>query len=256
MRKRCAVVTPYFKEAQSVIERCHRSVAGQTIEVDHILVSDGFPQDWIDKTPARHIRLDRNHADYGNTPRTIGAMLAIGEEYDAVALLDADNWLENNHCARCLDLAFADGKITHDVVIAQRRFVRADGSVLPIPEEPDRHHVDTNCFFLTKGAFYTLPRWGLMPKALAAFCDRIFWLYLKQQPLRMTRADSVTVNYYCGYESAYRFVGEEPPADARPDPDFRPVQKWLDTLSEEDCGAVSRSLGFPLEQILARQSGG
>jgi hypothetical protein len=54
-----------------------RSAAHQTINVDHIVVADGFAQQWIDDEPVRHIKLDRCYDDYGNTPRGLGALLAI-----------------------------------------------------------------------------------------------------------------------------------------------------------------------------------
>ena len=86
-----AIVTPYFKETPSLLKRCIRSVRDQTLNADHIMVADGHPQDWIDNERVRHIRLDRSHNDYGNTPRGIGAILAIAEQYSGIGLLDADN---------------------------------------------------------------------------------------------------------------------------------------------------------------------
>lgn len=82
-----ACVTPYYRESREILERCLQSVARQTRPCAHYLVSDGDPQDWIDELPVRHLRLDENHADYGNTPRTAGGLLAarlrLVSEYDA-----------------------------------------------------------------------------------------------------------------------------------------------------------------------------
>src|SRR5690348_4286605 len=99
---RYAVVTPYYKEERWLLERCMNSVRTQSLPADHFLVADGFPQDWLDHEPVRHIRLDRNHRDFGNTPRGIGALVAIGEGYDGIALLDADNWFESHHIEECV----------------------------------------------------------------------------------------------------------------------------------------------------------
>src|ERR1700731_4980422 len=99
---RYAIITPYHEESRDQLERCIRSVSAQTVPTDHIIVADGRPQDWIDATGARHLRLDRAHGDYGNTPRGLGAMLAIAERYDGIGLLDADNWLEPEHVAACV----------------------------------------------------------------------------------------------------------------------------------------------------------
>ena len=89
-------VTPYYKEDFKLIKRCLESVKNQSISCDHILIADGFPQKWIDDTGVRHLILDRSHGDAGNTPRGLGALLAIAEEYDGIGFLDADNWLERN----------------------------------------------------------------------------------------------------------------------------------------------------------------
>jgi hypothetical protein len=60
---RYCVVTPYFKEDRAMLQRCMDSVRRQTTKVDHMLVADGFPQDWISTEPVRHLILDRPHAD-------------------------------------------------------------------------------------------------------------------------------------------------------------------------------------------------
>jgi hypothetical protein len=48
---RYCVVTPYFKEDRAMLKRCMDSVRRQTAKVDHMLVADGFPQDWISTEP-------------------------------------------------------------------------------------------------------------------------------------------------------------------------------------------------------------
>src|SRR6476620_8695990 len=80
-RPRYAFITPYYKEMRDFLERCVASVKQQTIRADHILVSDGFPQDWLDQADVRHVRLDCAHGDYGNTPRGIGSLMAVAEGY-------------------------------------------------------------------------------------------------------------------------------------------------------------------------------
>src|SRR5689334_20420519 len=102
---RYAFVTPYYKETRDCLERCIASVKQQTIPADHILVSDGFPQDWLDQADVRHVHLDRAHGDYGNTPRGIGSLMAVAEGYDGIGLLDADCWLEPDHLEHCLKQA-------------------------------------------------------------------------------------------------------------------------------------------------------
>jgi glycosyltransferase involved in cell wall biosynthesis len=124
--KRYAIVTPYYKEEKWLLERCIRSVHAQTVKVEHFMIADGHPQDWLDREPMRHLRLDREHRDFGNTPRTIGALLAVSEGYDGIGFLDADNWFENDHVAGCI--AAAARSETCDYVIARRNLCRPDGS--------------------------------------------------------------------------------------------------------------------------------
>ena len=95
--RRYVFITPYYKETRAVLEQCIASVRSQSVRADHILIADGFPQDWIDQINVRHVRLDRAHADWGNTPRCIGALMAAAEGYDGIAFLDADCWLEQDH---------------------------------------------------------------------------------------------------------------------------------------------------------------
>src|SRR4029453_5901166 len=54
---RIAVLTPYFQESLSLLERCHRSVRQQTVSCEHIMVADGFPRPELDSWPVRHIKL-------------------------------------------------------------------------------------------------------------------------------------------------------------------------------------------------------
>ena len=99
---RVAVVTPYYKESPQTLRRCIESVRGQTHpHVVHYLVADGFPQrelmaDW---PQVRHIELPHAHANYGCTPRGIGALCALADDVDIVSFLDADNLFLPEHVA-------------------------------------------------------------------------------------------------------------------------------------------------------------
>jgi glycosyltransferase involved in cell wall biosynthesis len=245
---RYAIITPYHQERRLLLERCIASVRNQTIPADHFLVADGFPQAWIDAAGVRHFKLDRNHGDFGNTPRGVGALIAIGEEYDGIGLLDADNWLEPDHIAACL--AAARGSPSPcDYVIAQRRFRRPDETIMPVPEEPG--HVDTNCFFFLRGSFGVIPRWATMPKNLSAFCDRYFLHMLRHQPFTAARVARPTVNYHCLWEWMYHALGEAPPPDAKSLDIDRPGQ-WLRSLSRRKLEIAGRLVGVPNIPIPAR----
>jgi hypothetical protein len=242
---RYAIVTPYYKEPRALLERCIGSVARQTIQVDHILVADGYPQEWVASVPVRHIRLDRSHGDFGNTPRGIGSMLAIAEQYDGFGLLDADNWLEPDHveaCIRTFNSTSAHEKI--DYVIAKRHLRRPDETIIPAQDEPNEEHVDTNCFFFFPPSYYLVPYFGTMPKELSPVCDRIFYQALRARGLKAAVCEIVTVNYHCLWECFYQSIGETPPEGAKPVIDTAKVQAWINAQSPQNVHLIQRLSGI------------
>lgn len=240
-----AIVSPYYKENVALLERCIASVQRQSIQADHLFIADGHAQDWIDAQPVRHIRLDRSHGDYGNTPRGVGAMLAIAEQYDGIGLLDADNWLEPNHIEVCLNTfktASVRGKV--DYVIAKRQLCRPDESIINAPDEPTAEHVDTNCFFFLPDSYHIVPFFGTMPKELSSVCDRIFYQAVRSRGLQAAVSDTVTVNYHCLWESVYRSIGETPPEGSKPVIDSASVQAWINSRSAQEIQTVQRLSGI------------
>jgi glycosyltransferase involved in cell wall biosynthesis len=243
-----AVVTPYHAEPRPWIERCIASVAAQTHACEHIVVADGRPQDWIDAAGVRHLRLDRAHADYGNTPRALGGLMAISEGFDAIAFLDADNRYEPGHVASCVAAAHATGA---DYVTTLRTFVREDGSPMPYEwrEDLTGAHVDTSCFFLLFGAFHAVPRWLLMPKPMTIFGDRFFLKSLRDEGLREARTGSRTVDYLCTWADVYRAVGEMPPAFAKQGLPIERLDAWMRRLKPGDLHHVRRLAGCSLQPV-------
>ncbi len=248
-RTRYCVITPYFKEDTAMLNRCMESVARQTVPVDHILVADGFPQEWISTKPVRHIILDRPHADYGNLARGIGAMMAVAEKYSGIAFLDADNWYDNNHIESCLAaLKQNPGTI---YAAAQRRFVRPDGSVMAKvrpAEVPNDEHIDTNCYFFFPRSYFLLHHWCTMPRELSESGDHLFYLLLYHRLPKPAVVPHPTVNYLCMMEHIYRQHGEVPPPGAKPSLDWHDRQAWLNTLSPEDLLLVKLLTGLDLQQ--------
>lgn len=234
------VITPYYKEDRALLERCLGSVRRQRARADHILVADGFAQGWLDDAGVRHIKLDRAHADFGNFARGAAALMAIAEKYDAIAFLDADNWYDDDHLEACL--AAAAAAPSAPFVIAQRNFVRPDESVMAIErleDEPQGHHVDTNCYLFLPPTFPLLHYWCTMPREVSAQGDRLFRRILSNSfttPPAIT--SKRTVNYTCMFESVYRALGETPPEGAKPNVDWAPGLAWLRSLSGRDSALV------------------
>ena len=237
--RRYVFITPYYKETKAVLEQCIASVLSQTVRADHILIADGFPQDWIDQINVRHVRLDRAHADWGNTPRCIGALMAAAEGYDGIAFLDADCWLERDHLESCLasieELPSADC----GYVVAGRTFRRPDGSVMNITGERLEIHADTNSLLLLPAAYPLLSVWALIPRELVHVGDRVFYLALKSKGLDAAFSRKQTVNYICTYASFYRALGEEPPEPVKENPDHGSMIGWINRLSDAEVAAVN-----------------
>ena len=170
---RIAVITPYYKEPDDILLRCHHSVLRQTIACTHILVADGHPKSLFGESRnTMHITLPMANADNGNTPRALGGIIAESYGFDAVAYLDADNWYEPEH----LDKALHEHNLTgNPLVSCKRRFYDFAGAPL-VAEDADENansHVDTSCWLIFRPAFSLLRAW-LMPKQLGPVCDRIF----------------------------------------------------------------------------------
>ena len=243
---RVAVVTPYYKEPPAWLARCIQSVRDQTHEATHFVVADGHPQDWVDQAGVRHVKLDCSHGDYGNTPRTIGAVLAVSEGFDAIAFLDGDNWYAPNHVERCVQIA--EQNPDADFVSAMRFWAREDGSIMAVrtDEDLDGSHVDTNCYFLLQGAFHTIPRWALMPKPMAMWCDRFYLGSMRGEGLKEARTGSKTVYYLCTWAGVYRSIGEAPPAFAKEGLPVHVLSEWYRDLTPRDRQIVFRLTGYSL----------
>jgi glycosyltransferase involved in cell wall biosynthesis len=149
---RCVVITPYYKEPREVIERCIASVAAQTVPVEHLLVADGFPQDWVDER-AFHIALPKPFYDVGNGPRAAGIRAASCASF--IAFLDVDNAYDPDHIQTCI--ATANMNPGCDYVASRRRFVRYDrGNYVPssAAEEVQGELIDTSCYFFLPQTYH------------------------------------------------------------------------------------------------------
>ena len=207
---RIAVITPYYRETLEELRQCHDSVLGQTLACTHFMVADGHPRDEIDAWNVRHIRLPVAHGDGGNCARATGCLAAIAEDYDAIALLDADNWYEPGHLETMLALHEAEEV---DVCFARRKLHRVDGSLMYEDDSSDgKLFVDSSCYFVTRPAFGALQVWGAMPRTLWGVCDRVFFAALGARGHSTAIASVPTVAYRTRWPAHYAKLGETPPA--------------------------------------------
>jgi hypothetical protein len=235
-----AIITPYHGEERRLLQRCIDSVRAQTSPADHFMIADGLPQDWIDQEPVRHLKLDREHRDHGNTPCGIGAILAIAEGYEGIGLLDAHNWLERTHIASCMEAA--RGIESCDYVVAKRNLRGPDGSVIDLGEGHSfDEDLDRNCLFLLPGSHHVLPHLSLIPRELSALGDRIFHYALISRGLNTRTAEKKTVNCRCLWEPTDDVLGGTPPP--KPRRTHPGLKKWFDARTARELRQIHDRCG-------------
>lgn len=250
---RIAVLTPYFQESLELLERCHKSVRLQTLPCEHVLVADGFPRAELDSWPVRHIRLPTPSRNFGDTPRRIAGDAAIEAGFDAVAYLDADNWLRPRHIESLFACHLARGTpICHSA----RTLHRVDGTLMPIFTRGDNTlHVDTSCLLVTAGAFDLLALWGTWPTELSRIDDRMFWHAALARGHAHSFTGAMTTCYEAAHPIFYRAVAEAPPSNARPDIDLEELVAWHNGLLPAERESLDRRWGFSVTRLLAELGG-
>lgn len=224
---RVAVVTPYYKEPLEFLRRCHESVSRQSHPCLHVMVADGYPDEEVARWPVDHVVLPRAHNDVGSTPRLIGCYHAIGLGYDAVAVLDADNWYRDDHIAALVRLCDETGAA---FVSSTRTLCRLDGSVMRTCHmtNPERF-IDTSCMMFARPAFPTLAHWALMPEYGHLISDRIMLHHVKASGVRRAHNPEATVFYRCCKAGIYGVLGEPIPEGVQPAADCNgAMARWVE----------------------------
>jgi glycosyltransferase involved in cell wall biosynthesis len=249
---RIAVVTPYFKESAEVLRRCLASVQSQGVPVDHVLVADGHPQDWIEAEPrVTHIVLRKSAADFGDTPRSIGFVSAMRSEYDIVQFLDADNILMPGHFDMTLRHFRGLPEAEYpELVVARRQLLRPDGSALGVSIKADDtlKHIDTSCYIFYRTAFHVGLKWCFIPKQLGFMDDHVFFALLTRSRLRRIAVNEArTVGYTCWWDDIYREAGEAPPPNCKHLEEYRAAARaWWGTLDAHSKSVIEARLGLPI----------
>lgn len=237
---RYAIITPYCNEDRATLERCLNSVRRQSVPVDHIVIADGHAQAWIDQEPVRHVRLDAVHNDHGNTARGLGALLAASEGYEAVGLLDAENWLAEDHIEKCLATA-AKHHGACDFVIARHVLMTPDGRQLPGGWERSAANLDPSCFLFLRSSFHVLHHWVLAPKQLSPSREKIFLAAARNNNLRsVIVADEPTVFCQPRWSSAHEAAVIE----------LASIVDWLNSLSGDELELASKAAGSAIRDTL------
>jgi len=206
------VVTPYFRTEIAWLQQAHDSVKAQTLPAHHIVVCDGSQPAGIEDFKGSHILLQRNYADYGNTPRLIGCFRALAREAEAIAFLDADNWYQPTHLERLLRFAQERGL---DACSSARMLHRLDGSpLIKCPHVTGQPYIDTSCLLVMKPAFKYLVGWTLFPQSVAAEVDNRLWTFMGSNGARLGFFDSPSVSYRTRHAVHYQLAGETAPPGA------------------------------------------
>jgi len=208
-----AVITPYHGETEDWLRQCHDSVRAQTMACQHIMVADGRPDPMIDTFDVQHIVLPQGHANYGDTPRAIGALSAIGQGFDAIAFLDADNWYKPAHIESLIALHRETGA---PVCTSGREIRRIDGSFLTVcPFSDGELFADTNCYLFTRPALRTAAEWGVIDSDLHAIGDRVILHSVKENGYSRAHSWRATICYRATAAVDYRLLGAPAPEGAK-----------------------------------------
>jgi FkbM family methyltransferase len=208
-----AIVTPYHREQDHILEVCLKSVADQSYKnCRHFLVADGFPNALVAKWEVSHIILPSAHGDTGNLARCIGAIYAVSEGFDGIAFLDADNWYTPDHIGRLVELHKRTGA---SVCTSGRTIHRLDGSFMYLDKGDSNKFIDTSCLCIFRSAFDLLPLWGMMPPKFGEFGDRVMWQAILERGLSRSHSPNPTVGFRSQYAASYRGIGEKPPPNAK-----------------------------------------
>ena len=217
-----AVVTPYYRESKRIIKRCIDSVAKQTHDdVIHVLVSDGYPQDWINDFTLHHLVIP-NVGNFGDTPRAIGAAYAAGLDVDAIVFLDADCWMPHDHVTNMLMCMAGEPNI-----VTCPRNIWLNGEEMGICSESNGIHFnDTNCYMIAKPYFPVCGAWAFKNQKDCIVGDRVFWNAVQRSGAKLFRCRSA-VNFESDYAHHYQMFGKTPPGDSKVLVNGQ-VKKWGD----------------------------
>ena len=211
---RVAVVTPYYQESEAVLRRGLDSVQRQTHgDFVHYMVADGHPRPDVlaGYTRVVAVNLPSAHADYGCTPRSVGAMLALNEGADVVCFLDADNLFEPTHLESLVSTyhgASSQGRGLHAVFASRHLFLPGHEHLRLVQAEDVAHrHVDTSCISLHRSAAFMWPLWGMIPKDATPICDRVMFDLIRLHRLQVAWTDRFTVLYESNWSTSYIQAG-------------------------------------------------
>lgn len=179
-----------------------------------MLVGDGEALEHVEPNDRRvQVALSQNIGDYGDSPRTIGAIYAFSLGADAVAFLDGDNWYAPTHIASLVGL---HARTKAPVVVSFRNLVDLDGNLMGICRESNGvTFSDTNCMFFTRRAADVATSWWRIPPHLHAIDDRVIWARVLRAGYPIARTLEPTANYRTAFRFHYERTRRQVPESAK-----------------------------------------
>jgi hypothetical protein len=210
---RVAVVTAIHRPSIEWLRQCHFSVRAQTHPCTHILISDGSGPNPLEDFQGQFVELHHRHNDYGDTPRTLGALSAFAQGFDAVCWLDQDNWFYPGHVAALVALQKQSGA---PVCTCSQDIFTLDGQLLgPSKKIEEMAYADANCYLVTREAVALVSIWALMPAGWHVCSDIYFNAQLRKLGVRNAHTPERLGGYRATRSHIYRSYGVEPPAGVK-----------------------------------------
>lgn len=208
------VVVPFYNESDDWLRQCLASIAGQSVRCQTLVVSDAGRESPVFAEHSPHVlRFPFRSNDWGDTPRSIGALLATSQGADAVTWLDADNWWEPLHLQSLVALHEQTGAA---ICTSARTLYHINGTRLGRCYETDgESFVDANCLLLFRPALRLTPHWSLLPAQAHTAGDRIFWDIIRRSAITRAHTGLPTVAYRTRYRVHYDHFGVPAPADVK-----------------------------------------
>jgi len=239
-----AVVTPFCQADLGKISRCHQSVLCQTVRAQHFLVGDGATIDSGLHPNAELITLGTNNSNNGNTPRSVGALVAASKGFSPIFFLDVDNWYRADHVAIALDLHQRQPAV--DVVISRRIVILDDGFQLGmVPEDQRGEFADTSCYCFYPSSYWIFSCWALMPRLLSPICDRVIFRSLQARACAVAWTGEPSCYFESHYSSHYQLAGRAPIQPLH-DPDWKSIESCMPALLADYFYATGLRISSPL----------
>ena len=246
-----AIVTAYCREPVSKLERCRNSVLTQVSghQIHQFMIADGEPRAEIDGWDVTHVPIPPQR-DCGDTPRMIGAMLAVSAGYDAFSFLDADNWYEPGFVAEMTAVLLSAGC---DIVTCPRWLWRMDETRMAVDDESDGVVFnDTSCYLFRADASVALGSIAFKKDRHDCLIgDQLLWKEIRKRDLKVERVDRPLVNYETNNAWHYDRHNETPPPNSKrlviDQGDGRPYQCLESDMTKRPDGTMY----CPPERLMA-----